>query len=93
MWSEFLHTYSTFFHNKGMCKMDWTPILDFLNTLAPWVIYILSSLGTLVVLGTGIDALIPDEKDKGFMGKVMNIPVLGQLLDALIKYSPFNFKK
>ena len=70
--------------------MDWTPIVDFLMSLAPCVKYIILSLGSIVVVGTSIDAMIPDEKDKGFMKKIMNIPVLGDLLKTLAKFSPFN---
>ena len=44
--------------------MDWTPVLDFLNTLAPWIKYIFMALGTIVVVGTGVDSMIPDEKDR-----------------------------
>lgn len=72
--------------------MDWTPVLDFLNTLAPWVSYIFMGLGAAVVVGTVVDNLIPDEKDKGFMKKIMAIPVLGSLLEALKRFSPFNTK-
>jgi len=70
--------------------MDFTPILEWLVTLKPWVIYILTGLGLLVVIGITIDNLIPDEKDKGFMKFALNIPVLGDLLKALAKFSPLN---
>lgn len=72
--------------------MDWTPILDYLNALpnAPWVHYVLMGLGVIVVIGTVVDSLIPDEKDGGFMTKILAIPVLGQLLSALTKFSPLN---
>lgn len=72
--------------------MDWTPILTYLATLAPWVGYLFAGLGVITVIGTAIDQLIPDEKDHGFMKKVMNIPVLGTLIESLQKFSPFNFK-
>jgi len=72
--------------------MDWTPVIDFLNTLAPWVQYVFMGLGSIVIIGTIIDNLIPDDKDKGFMKKIMEIPVLGSLLEAFKRFSPFNFK-
>jgi len=72
--------------------MEWGPILLFLQGLAPWAIYVLMGLGTLVLLGTVIDSLIPDEKDGGFMKKVMGIPVLGSFLEALKRFSPLNVK-
>lgn len=73
--------------------MDWTPVLEFLKTLAPWVGYVLAGLGSLVVVGSAIDQVIPDEKDKGFMKKVMAVPVLGELLKTLTKFSPFNTRQ
>ena len=45
-----------------------------------------------VVIGIGIDMIVPDEIDKGFMKKVMAIPVLGSFLAALKRFSPFNVK-
>lgn len=72
--------------------MDWNPVLDFLLTLKPWVQYVFMGLGGLVVLGTFIDSIVPDEKDGGFMKKVMAIPVLGSLLQAFTRFSPFNVK-
>lgn len=72
--------------------MDFSAILDWLMTLAPWVQYVFVGLGSLVVIGTAVDAIIPDEKDGGFMKKVMAIPVLGDLLKALTRFSPFNIK-
>lgn len=72
--------------------MDWTPVFDFFISLAPWVKYLFLGLGAAVVIGTTVDTLIPDETDKGFMKKIMAIPVLGSLLEALKKFSPFNTK-
>jgi cytochrome b subunit of formate dehydrogenase len=73
--------------------MDWTPVLEFLMTLAPWVSYVFMGLGALVVIATAVDAIIPDEKDHGFMKKIMAIPVLGDLLKAISKFSPFNHRE
>lgn len=73
--------------------MDWTPVFDFLIGLAPWVQYVLIGLGSVVVIGTAIDAAIDDTVDKGFMKKVMAIPVLGSFLEALKRFSPFNVKE
>ena len=49
-------------------------------------------LGSLVVVGTAVDKMIPDDKDKAFMAKILAVPVLGALLNALAKFSPFNYK-
>lgn len=72
--------------------MDWNPIFDFLIGLKPIFGTIFAVLGGLVTVGTVVDSLIPDEKDGGFMKKVIAIPVLGDLLKALTRFSPFNIK-
>lgn len=73
--------------------MDWTPVFDFLSGLAPWVQYVLLGLGSVVVIGTAIDAVVDDKVDGGFMKKIMAIPVLGSFLEALKRFSPFNIKE
>jgi aspartokinase-like uncharacterized kinase len=73
--------------------MDWTPVLEFLMTLAPWVSYVFMGLGALVVIATAVDGMIDDTKDNGFMKKIMAIPVLGDLLKAISKFSPFNHRE
>lgn len=73
--------------------IDWTPILDFLLPLSPVIGYVFMGLGILVIVGTFIDRLIPDTKDKGFMKYVLNIPILGSLLTAMTRFSPFNIKE
>jgi hypothetical protein len=80
-----------YFHNKGV-YMDLNVVLDYLVTLAPWVQNVFAVLGGVVVAGTAIDAVIPDEKDKGFMKKILEIPVVGAVLKGLKKFSPFNHK-
>ena len=68
--------------------MDWSVILTFLVGLAPWVKTVLIILGAIVVVGSVIDKL---SGDKGsFVAKIMAIPVLGDLLTGLAKFSPFN---
>ena len=71
----------------------WETLVNFLMTLAPWVKYVFIGLGSLAVAGTAIDAAVPDEKDKGFMKKIMKIPVLGGFLEFIKRFSPFNIKK
>ena len=73
--------------------MDWTPVFDFFTTLAPWVQYLFMGLGSLVVAGTFIDSVIPDETDKGFMTKAFAIPIIGDVLRGMAKFSPFNVKE
>lgn len=47
-------------------------------------------LGSLVVFGTFIDSIVPDEYDKGFMSIVFKVPVLGAFLKFISKFSPFH---
>ena len=46
-------------------------------------------LGSLVIIGTVVDALSPKIE---FMEKILAIPVLGDVLKALKRFSPFNVK-
>jgi len=73
--------------------MDWTPVLDFLLTLTPWMGYLFMALGALVTIGIMVDSMIDDEKDKGFMKKILAIPLLGDILKGLKRFSPFNTKE
>ena len=68
-------------------------VLLYLSNIAPWVEYLFIALGTLTVIGTAIDQLIPDEKDNGFMKKIMAVPILGDFLEVLKRFSPFNIKE
>lgn len=72
--------------------MDFSFILDYLLTLAPWVGQAFMVLGALVVIGTAVDSVIPDEKDGGFMTKALSLPIIGSLLSAIKRFSPFNIK-
>lgn len=71
--------------------MDYATILTYLAGLTPWLNYAFIILGALVVIGTAIDATISDDKDGGFMKKLLAIPILGIVLEALTRFSPFNF--
>jgi len=70
--------------------MDYTPIIIFLSTLAPWVNSVFVILGTAVAVGTFLDSIIDDKVDGGIMKKILAIPVLGLFLKALTRFSPFN---
>jgi len=65
-------------------------VVDYLAGALPWVQTIFIWLGGGVVAGTIIDAIVPDKYDKGFMSYVLKIPVLGQVLTVLKKFSPFH---
>lgn len=70
---------------------DWSAIFSFLTNIYPSISNTLMILGSIVVIGTGLDYMIPDTKDNGFMKKVLAIPILGSFLSALTKFSPFNY--
>lgn len=72
--------------------MDWAPIITYLQGVAPWVSQALMVLGSLVIIGTAVDAVIPDEKDGGFMKKLLALPLIGSLFEHLKRFSPFNIK-
>ena len=72
--------------------MDITFVLDYLVGLAPWVKQAFMALGSIVVIGTAVDSVVPDEKDGGFMAKAMALPVVGSVLNALKRFSPFNIR-
>lgn len=74
-------------------KMEFAPILEYLATLAPWAPTVLAILGSLVVILTIVDKVVPDEKDNGFMKKLLDIPVVGKLLKDLRRFSLFRAKK
>lgn len=76
-----------------MENIEWNGVVEWLMSLKPWVEYVFIGLGTLVVVGSGIDKIVPDEYDKGFMSYVFKVPVLGSLLKFVTKFSPFNVKE
>ena len=73
--------------------MDFQVIYDFLANLAPWVGSVLSWIGLAMVIGSLVDAIIPDKYDKGFMSWVNKIPVVGEFLNFLKRFSPWNVKE
>jgi hypothetical protein len=60
---------------------------------APVAAYILMALGSLLVIVSSVVALTPSKKDDEFLEKVHGIPVLGQLVLALRKFSVIEKKK
>ncbi len=65
-------------------------VLDWFNGAWTYAPVVLAWLGGLVVVGTIIDKIVPDEYDKGFMSKIYNMPIIGLLLKALVRFSPFS---
>ena len=72
--------------------MDFMLILEYLVELVPALANILAILGAVVTVGTVVDTLLPEEK-QGFMSKFYDIPVLGDILKAVKRFSPFNIEK
>ncbi len=72
--------------------MEFETIVNFIINLWPMAEYIFIGLGALVVVGTTIETIVPDKYDKGFMKKIMSVPVLGEFLNFISKFSPFNSK-
>lgn len=69
----------------------WFNILTTLSGIWSYFPIIFQILGALTIIGTVIDKLIPDEKDGGFMTKILNIPILGKILSALSRFSPLSY--
>lgn len=70
--------------------MEFGELLVYLMGLSPIVGYVFMGLGAIVVIAIGLDKVIDDKHDKGFSKKILSIPILGDLLRALTKFSPFN---
>jgi len=64
--------------------------LTFLTAhLGTWFSTLLVILGSIVVIGTFIDEILPDHG--ATVAKILAIPILGTILNALIKFSPLNY--
>ena len=70
--------------------MGYDAAIDLIAGLAPIIGVVFKYLGIGVVVGSTIDAIIPDKYDKGFMGKLSKVPVLGLVIKSLRRFSPFN---
>ena len=71
----------------------WEIILGQAVKMIPYGQVIFTAIGGLVFVGTVIDKMVPDEYDKGFMGKLMNLKGIGPVLKAMTRFSPFNIKE
>jgi hypothetical protein len=72
--------------------MDLEQILNALVSQSDIVLYVLTALGTLVVLGTVYVKLTPTKKDDEQLSKLESSPVLGTILKILVKFSPISRK-
>lgn len=70
--------------------MDVGVILEMFKNAFSFAPTVLAVLGTLVVVGSIVDKIVPDKYDKGFMSYLYNMPVIGLLLKALVKFSVFS---
>lgn len=68
-------------------------LIDALLVQFPQISLILSIVGSLVVVASLVDSLIPDEKDGGFSKKLFAIPVVGQILESIKRFSLLRSEK
>ena len=73
--------------------MDGDLILNFLVGLHPTVVGVVQWLGFIAVVFLGVVALSPWKGDDEALAKVKQMPIIGSLLAALIKFSPFKPKE
>lgn len=85
--------FSIFSVESFASEVDFSGLFEYLKTLNPIVSTILQIIGSICVIASVVDKIIPDDKDRGFFGKILSIPILGSLVRALIKFSPFNYKE
>ena len=69
--------------------VEYDAIVNFIVSLWAPAQYVFVVLGGLVVIGTCVDKLVPDQYDKGFMSKIFAIPYAGAFLKHIAKFSPF----
>ena len=72
--------------------MEFETVVNFIMGVWAPAEYIFIALGALVVIGSTVEKIVPDKYDKGFMKKIMSVPVLGEFLNFITKFSPFNSK-
>ena len=72
--------------------MDVETILNLLLGYVPQAKIVLQILGTLAVAGAVYVKLTPSASDDAWYAKLESIPVVGQLLKALVAFSPISRK-
>lgn len=70
--------------------MDLTMILDWFEKTFSFAPTVLAILGTLVVVGSIVDKIVPDKYDKGFMSYLYNLKIIGTILKSLVRFSVFS---
>ena len=73
--------------------MDGDVILNFLVGLHPVLPTVLGWVGFVAVVFIGVVSLSPWKGDDEALAKVKAMPVVGSILAALIKFSPFKPKE
>lgn len=70
--------------------MDMDYLLKLVIDNGPSVIhFVVMALGSLVVIGSSVVALTPNKDDDAKLDALLAKPIIGPLLKALIKFSPF----
>ena len=59
----------------------------------PWLVYVISGLGTLVVLAQTYIAITPSQKDDKWYAKLEEKALIGSLLKLLVKFAPIQRKR
>lgn len=71
--------------------MDLHALIDLVKAHAPMVVqYILMALGALVVAGFSYVKVTPNQDDDAWLQKLEDKPVIGQILNFLIAFSPID---
>lgn len=73
--------------------MDLELLLQSLIAKSDVALYVLSALGTLVVLGAAYVKLTPNQEDDAVWKKLEDMAVVGVLLKLLVKFSPIARKE
>lgn len=64
-------------------------ILNQLLIKIPWLIYLLTGIGALVVIVQAYIAITPTQKDDVWWAKIESIPFIGMLIQFFLRFAPF----
>ncbi len=67
-------------------------LLGVMTTTYPMLRDVLTFLGCLVVLGQSYVAITPNKKDDAWFARLEEIPMIGEILRALVSFAPVQRK-
>ncbi len=73
--------------------MNETDLIQMLITKFPIIFYILTGLGTIVVLAQIYIAMTPTQKDDLWYSKIESIPVIKYIIEIFIRFAPIQRKR